>query len=256
MEVLKYFFRTQPDGIPFQTFSTFHISILIFCIISSFILFNKVKKNRKFELIIGFTLIVQQVSLYTWYFINNYNVLREGLPLYHCRIAILTLAFGLLFNKDSLLKFGAIWGIVGSFFALLFPSPDPFLFPHITNVSFFIGHIPLLLGCIYTLWIKNVHISKSSIRNILRITNIYCILMFVLNSILGSNYGYMNHSPIPIPIDLNPVSYALLAITVTNLLMVIMYLLYNQVKSKKGIEELSNILENELELETEIEIIS
>lgn len=80
--------------------------------------------------------------------------------------------------------------------------------------------------------------------------------MFVLNSILGSNYGYMNHSPIPIPIDLNPVSYALLAITVTNLLMVIMYLLYNQVKSKKGIEELSNILENELELETEIEIIS
>lgn len=250
MEILKYFFRTQPDNIPFQTLDTFHISILIFCIISSFIVLKKAKSNRKFELTIGFTLIIQQIALYTWYLIGNYNVLREGLPLYHCRIAIITLGIGLLFNKDNLLIFGAIWGIVGSFFALLFPSPDPFLFPHITNISFFIGHIPLLLGCIYTLWIKNVHIDKTSIRNILRVTNIYCILMFITNSILGSNYGYMNDSPIPLPIHLNQLAYGFLAITVTNLLMVIMYFLYKQIKYIKGSNDFNYIIDKELEIKS------
>ena len=88
----------------------------------------------------------------------NYNPFTEGLPLYHCRVAILALALGLIFKINLLLNIGAYWGIFGSISALLVVGADPFAFPHVTQFSLFYWAFVLIMGsCLLTFRKKNRH---------------------------------------------------------------------------------------------------
>ncbi|MGL5327639.1 MAG: TIGR02206 family membrane protein, partial [Peptostreptococcaceae bacterium] len=141
----------------------------------------------------------------------------------------------LIFNKHNLMKIGGYWGILGSVLALLMPSPDPFLFPHITLVSFFIGHLLLLWGSIYVLVIKKIGMNKLDLKNILLFTNVYCVAMYIINYIVGSNYGYMSASPIAIGSQLNTWVYALIVIMISNIVISIEYIVLNKMIKLKGL---------------------
>ena len=219
MENIIYFFRNIPEYSNFTIFGITHIGILLTAIIGSILLIKRMKVCRKTEKFIGSILLFQQAILYTWYISSGYNTLIEGLPLYHCRIAILLVGLGLIFKKDLFKKLGSILGIIGSIVALAYPGLDPFLFPHITQFSFFIGHLFLLWGSIYCLFIERVTISECDYNKIAMFTNTYHISMFVLNHILGSNYGYMRKSPIGIGDNLPPVIYGAIVICLFNILL-------------------------------------
>lgn len=225
---MNNFFTTNTGDISFILFGKVHIVLLIIALLGSInILINK-KENRNFELLLGSVLVFQQISLYSWYFSSNYNILTEGLPLYHCRIAILFTGLGMLFNKNTLMKFGAYLGIFGSISALLFPGIDPFVFPHITQFSYFIGHIFLLWASLYLLFVKNVGMSKKDFNNALIFVNIYHVLMFILNSNISSNYGYMNTPPIAALNVLNSYVYSFGVIITFNIVLSIEFLLLNK----------------------------
>ncbi|WP_042273401.1 YwaF family protein [[Clostridium] dakarense] len=228
MENISNFFTTVKGDNHFVTFGPTHLFILsIALVITVFICIRKTE-SRKFELFTGSILILQQLFLYSWYFIGKYNTFKEGLPLYHCRIAIIFMGIGMILSKDILMKIGSYWGIFGSIGALLFPGLDPFTFPHITQFSYFIGHLFLLCGAVYLLSVKKIGMSKSDLKNVLIFTNIYHVLMFVTNNALGSNYGYMSSPPIHIGTGLNHIVYALLVMTIFNIILFIEYILINK----------------------------
>lgn len=222
-----YFFRGVAEETNFVLFSKIHIILLLIALVGCLLILKK-ENNRRLEIIIGSCLLIQQFVLYTWYLVTKYCLISEGLPLYHCRIAIISLGLGLLLNKDILMKIGSYWGIFGSISALLFIGLDPFYFPHITQFSYFIGHYLLLWGALYALLVKNIGMTKMDYKNTLIFTNIYHISMFFLNRILNSNYGYMALSPISIGRNLSPVIYAIIVIIVFNLILTIEYLLCNR----------------------------
>ena len=225
---IKYFFRGVPDNTKFVSFGLSHILILTLSTLISYIIIKHKEEKRRYEIFIGVVLIIQQLFLYMWYITNNYDVLTKGLPLYHCRIAILSLSIGLIFNKVKCMKFGAYWGIVGATIALVIPADvDPFLFPHITTVSFFVGHMFLLWGSIYVLYVKKVEITKIDLKKILSVTNIYCIFIYIFNYITNSNYGFMNSSPIPIGNNLNHFVYGTIVILISNMVINIIYIVLN-----------------------------
>ena len=150
MDFLKYFFRKTSKYCNFKMFGWQHIAILFIGTLGIISMIKRIAVNRKFEKIIGIVLLSQQIILYAWYLLSKYHVLTEGLPLYHCRVAIILMGIGLLFNKRICRKLGSMWGLIGAVFALIYPSGlDPFLFPHITQFSFFIGHLFLLWGSVY-----------------------------------------------------------------------------------------------------------
>lgn len=230
MTYINNFFTGSTGQNNFVLFGQIHLLILLVAIIGSlYILFNK-KESRKTELIIGSVLVFQQVLLYSWYFKSNYNILTEGLPLYHCRISILLIGLGLLFKNKTFMKVGSYWGIFGSIAALLSPGVDPFTFPHITQFSFFIGHLFLLWGALYILFVKKIGMSSSDLKTALIFTNIYHPLMFIVNSNISSNYGYMNTPPISALSVLNPYIYSLGVIFTFNLILFIEYILINNIK--------------------------
>ena len=208
-------------------------------------------ENRVLELFIATILILQQIILYTWYFSNNYKILEDGLPLYHCRLSIISIGFGLLLQQKMLIKFGSYWGILGSIGALLFPVLDPFLFPHITQFSYFIGHLFLLWGCVYILFVKKVGMNKIDFKNTLIFTNIYHIIMFFMNNFLGSNYAYMNKPPINIGYNLNTFLYVSIAVILFNIVLFIEYILLNKYKLFGYKFNIENVPEDQLSLNIE-----
>ena len=238
MNFSKYFFRNTSEYFNFKIFGWQHITILFIGILGIISIIKRIAVNRKFERIVGIVLLSQQTILYTWYLLSGYNLLIEGLPLYHCRIAIILMGIGLLFNKSICRKLGSMWGLIGAIFALIYPSGlDPFVFPHVTQFSFFIGHLFLLWGSVYCIFIECVKFDKKDFKIAIYFTNIYHISMFILNHIIGANYGFMRVSPIGIGNNLPPIVYGLIVIGIFNLLMIFMSVLINrQEKSKEMVE--------------------
>lgn len=223
MDKIRYFFRGGQEDYYFKLFGLPHIIHLIIAVAVVIHILKINRDNRRFELVIGVTLLIQQIVLYSWYLGANFKVITEGLPLYHCRVAIIALSLGLIFNKDVLTKIGAYWGFSGSILALIVVRPDGFYYPHITLFSFFIGHYFLLWGAVQILFVKKIGMSKKDYYFMLKFTTGYHIFIFFVNNILGANYAYMASSPIGFASNWGAIPYALLVITVFNLIITIEY---------------------------------
>ena len=238
MNFSKYFFRNTSEYFNFKIFGWQHITILFIGILGIISIIKRIAVNRKFERIVGIVLLLQQTILYTWYLLSGYNLLIEGLPLYHCRIAIILMGIGLLFNKSICRKLGSMWGLIGAIFALIYPSGlDPFVFPHITQFSFFLGHLVLLWGAVYCIFIECIKIDKKDFKTVMYFTNIYHIVVFILNHMIGANYGFMRVSPIGIGNNLHPVVYGIVVMVIFNLLMILMNAFINKQKKSSEIVE-------------------
>ena len=238
MDFFKYFFRNTSEYSNFKIFGSGHISILLVAILGVVSMIKRIGISRKFEKIVGIVLLSQQAILYTWYLLSGYKLLTEGLPLYHCRIAILLTGIGLLFNKSICRKLGSIWGLIGAVFALVYPSGlDPFIFPHITQFSFFIGHLFLLWGSVYCIFVECIKLNKKDLKTTIYFTNIYHISVFILNHMIGANYGFMRISPIGIGNNLHPVVYGLIVTALFNVLIIFMNSLMNRQQKSNEVEK-------------------
>ncbi|MDY6015196.1 MAG: TIGR02206 family membrane protein [Bacilli bacterium] len=238
MDFFKYFFRNTSEYSNFKIFGSGHISILLVAILGVVSMIKRIGISRKFEKIVGIVLLSQQAILYTWYLLSGYKLLTEGLPLYHCRIAILLTGIGLLFNKSICKKLGSIWGLIGAVFALVYPSGlDPFIFPHITQFSFFIGHLFLLWGSVYCIFVECIKLNKKDLKTTIYFTNIYHISVFILNHMIGANYGFMRISPIGIGNNLHPVVYGLIVTALFNVLIIFMNSLMNRQQKSNEVEK-------------------
>lgn len=242
MNKIHYFFRTSIEKNNFTSFGVIHLILLAITLLGVLTIICRKRENRLFELVVGITLLIQQTTLYLWYFKGNYNFLQEGLPLFHCRIAIILIAIGMIFKKDFMMKMGSYWGIFGSISALLFPGLDPFVFPHMTQFSFFTGHILLLWGSIYLLTVKKIGMSKDDFKKVLIITNLYHTVIFNINNLINSNYAYMKSSPIEIGNKLNPILYGFIVMMIFNSILSLEYFIINKNKE----DELEECYEVEL----------
>lgn len=230
MRNFNYFFRGSIEQNNFIMFGKIHLAILFLMVLVSIFIVLMNIKSRKLEIFIGIILILQQVILYSWYFVSDIDIFKEGLPLYHCRIAIICIGLGLILNKENIMKLGSYLGIFGSTAALMFPGLDPFAFPHITQFSYFIGHLFLLWGSIYLLFVKNIGMTEWDFKKVIVFINIYHIFMIIINNCLGSNYAYMSASPIGLGKDLNQIIYATIVIIIANIVLGLEYILINKNK--------------------------
>ncbi len=105
------FWKVACEGTEFNLYSKSHLFALIIILeIIIFLYINKANlKNpearKKIGWVIGMILFLQQFFLYFWYIDSGNFTLKEGLPLYICRIvAILCIFMMLSYNYKSTLK--------------------------------------------------------------------------------------------------------------------------------------------------------
>lgn len=195
---MSHFFRAEPDGYVFKAFSPIHIITLItlFLGIIAIIYLYKNKKHllKPISKVLFVALIIEQISLYSWYFLVLGFDPVQSLPLYSCRIAMLSIIFGKMFKSDSLLLFGGYFGFPGGIIALGYPYLDAYSFPHLTNFTFFLGH--LLLTWLCTIILMEKKERKEQLKGMLIWVHIFFIITYFVDINYGANYAYLLWSPI------------------------------------------------------------
>ncbi len=230
---LRYFFRGTPDSYVFPQGSLNHMLLIFIALLGVELIIhhrNRLKDPkhmRVFKKAMIIILSIQQIVLYLWYGFSGYFTIKESLPLYNCRIAIIFTILAFITDKKLFKNVVCYWGITGSILALALPATDPFIFPHYTIVSFFVGHMFMLWSAIYLLVVEEYRISKKSLVSILYFTNIYHICVYIFNSITKSNYCYLMEAPFAKEAFINTSSlmYSFFAFLSFNIFMLIFYLI-------------------------------
>ena len=236
---MKGFFRGNPSGFQLDIFGEIHLISLLIALLGVVYLvknIDRIKSNNRFNKLLIIVLFLQQTILYTWYGRSGYFTIRESLPLYNCRLAILCLIIGEVFKRERLKNIGMYWGFMGSILALLVPVLDPFGTDHYTFYSFFIGHLFLLWGSLYLILVRDRQVDKNSFKDIFIFTNLYHLAIFVFNVKTGANYCYMSESPVAIDFisQLPPVVYTCLAIVVFDILIFFTHMAIKNILKKKN----------------------
>lgn len=134
---------------------------------------------------------IQLLALYAWYIAFSIPA-SNSLPLYHCRLAMFALLF--LKDKTKLKQYFALMGVSGAILALVYPVLDPYTFPHITGLSFLLGHYALLVnGLAYLL--NHYQASLLSSRLIIGYTFVLNLCLLGVNQLTGGNYGLLKNTP-------------------------------------------------------------
>ena len=121
--MIERFFSAQTTEV-FPLSPLGYLVILLFLIILANLTFRYHQKKRFQHFFQGIQW-VQVIFLYIWYACCHIP-LSESLPLYHCRIAIISLL--LLPSQIAYKRYFALLGMCGSTLALTVPSFDPYPF--------------------------------------------------------------------------------------------------------------------------------
>ena len=164
------------------------LCLLAFTFYASYRFRDKVAYQRFIQILQS----VQLIVLYSWYW-GNQMPLSESLPFYHCRIAMFVML--LIPGTSKYKQYFALLGTFGATAALAYPLFDPYPFPHVTILSFIIGHVALLGNALLYLF-KNYEASLLNLKNVTVITFSLNALIGVVNLVVGGDYGFLNKPPL------------------------------------------------------------
>lgn len=194
---MTYFFRYEPDGV--HNMSIFIIRIVFIAVLLFAYTQKQNKKLLQISLLLGLFL---QAALFIWYSGNPLLFMKEGLPLYHCRLSAIMLAVSYFLKKEKWMRYFAWLGLLGAIIAFSFPDPSPFLWPHITNITYIGSHILLGLTAVIILCQEKTELNMKDI--FLYTVTMNLVISFV-NHFMGSNYGYLKALPKMFPFDFMPI---------------------------------------------------
>ena len=194
---MTYFFRYEPDGV--HNMSIFIIRIVFIAVLLFAYTQKQNKKLLQISLLLGLFL---QAALFIWYSGNPVLFMKEGLPMYHCRLSAIMLAVSYFLKKEKWMRYFAWLGLLGAIIAFSFPDPSPFLWPHITNITYIGSHMLLGMSAVIILCQEE---TELNIKDIFLYTVTMNLVISFVNHFMGSNYGYLKALPKMFPFDFMPI---------------------------------------------------
>ncbi len=203
-----------------------------FIIISNILLFmggifpvywyRKHPGEKRLHKILALLQLTEYLTIFIWYYVVGY--LDFPLPLYHCRLAkliLIILAFtGIEGRFRSFYAYAVPLAIFGGVAAFLVPDVDPFPWPHITYIGYFLGHFLLLMQGTAALTRDKGKLTKADLLRGQKILLSVNLVIMAIARLSGLNYSYMLKSPIlkNFTEALPPVVYTLLVFLIYALL--------------------------------------
>lgn len=127
----------------------------------------------------------------------KYKLIGEAwyqlLPLHLCNITLIFAVFGSIFRFKPFLYATFFWSI-GALFALLTPEVRE-TFPHFFNISFFSTHVYIIFVAIVEYRVFKLRPSLESWTGSFLGLNIIAAGIYFINTVLGTNYLYINSKP-------------------------------------------------------------
>lgn len=199
-EYITPYLISDYQGDPFVLFDLFHLAALggitlaiLLIIISRNKFYRKNKEN--FRDTVAAILIINEISWHTWAYFYDEWTIQKMLPLHICSILVWLSALMLIKKSYKIYEFVYFLGIGGALQALLTPDAGIYGFPHFRFFQTFISHGFIIIAAIYMTVIEKMSPTWKSLLRVFVITNIYLAVVFGINTLIGSNYLYLNHKP-------------------------------------------------------------
>lgn len=197
--ITPYLVEDYQEG-AFQLFDSMHLialGLILLIIISIALARNKLSKKNKENIrdTIAAILILNEITWHLWVYFYSEWTIQKMLPLHICSILVWLSAWMLIKKSYRIYEFAYFLGIGGALQALLTPDAGIYGFPHYRFFQTFISHGFIIIAAIYMTLSEEMRPTWKSLLRVLVFANIYMAIVYGINTLIGSNYLYLNHKP-------------------------------------------------------------
>lgn len=121
--------------------------------------------------------------------------IAHSLPLQLCDLAAMATAWALWSHSPTAFALTYFWGLTLTSQAFLSPELNSLDFPSLEFFSFFGMHSLVLCAAIYLTWGVGLRPDWRSYRVTVLVTIGWAVVMFVVNHVAGTNYGFLDAKP-------------------------------------------------------------
>jgi hypothetical integral membrane protein (TIGR02206 family) len=206
---MTQFFTANYQGLPFQLFGITHLAALgALLLLNLWLLRFKgapEKTRNRLRWTMALILWVNEIAWHVWNYAVGRWTIQTMLPLHLCSMLVWVGAFMLVTKNYSIYEFAYLLGISGALQALLTPDLGIYGFPHFRFFQTFISHGLIVTSAIYMTVVEGFRPTGKSLVRIALWANLYMVVVYFINTAIGSNYLMINGKPgTPSVLDLLP----------------------------------------------------
>ena len=193
-------FTKDWTGAPFELFGLAHLiglGVVAFLAILIIVLGRRSteKGKRTLRFVLAGILLVAETSWHIWNYSTGQWTIQEMLPFHLCS-ALVWLSIYMLVSKNTLIyEFAYLLGIAGALQALLTPDAGIYGFPHFRYFQTLASHGAIITAALYMTLAEGFRPTRASLKRVIIGSNLYMLVVFVLNFIIGSNYMFIARKP-------------------------------------------------------------
>lgn len=200
--MLREFFVNDDPHFLFKQFGLIHnifIAIPIIGLIIVYLNRHKISKmsKKKINVILKTSAIILLLNMIIYTFGNLYYdhfYIDKDLPFHLCFIANYMFMFGILFNKENILKYTIFLSFIGPIPAILWPD----LVSTIDNFNFWqyvISHHFFIIISLFSYYALNYKVELKNYIKAIIFTNFLMIIMIPFNLTFHTNYIFSSKIP-------------------------------------------------------------
>jgi len=203
------FFAGDYSGPAFEFFGSAHISALVCLFLVNVFLFRFRNADEATKGKVRWTLALilwgNEIAWHAWNYAVGKWTIQTMLPLHLCSLLVWTGALMLVTKNYAIYEFMYFLGIGGAIQALITPDLGIYGFPHFRFFQTFISHGLIITSGIYMTVVEGLRPTWKSILRVAIWMNIYVVIVYQINTAIGSNYLMINYKPnTPSLLDLLP----------------------------------------------------
>lgn len=194
------YFSKEWSGDPFVLFNTPHLIALgVILMVNILIVVFRKRFSPKGKVTLRYALaailVIVETSWHVWnYAIGDWTI-QTMLPFHLCSALVWLSAYMLVTKNFRIYEFSYFLGIAGAMQALLTPDAGMYGFPHFRAFQVMMSHGAIITAAITMTFMEGFRPTWNSVKRVFIGTNIYMIIIFILNQLIGSNYLFIAHKP-------------------------------------------------------------
>ncbi|MDO9085009.1 MAG: TIGR02206 family membrane protein [Anaerolineaceae bacterium] len=197
---MEAFFGKNFNQVQFDLFSTQHLIAIFVIILVGFVIIatqRKYSPEKRFGVRWGMAiiLVLNEMTWHVWNLSIGDWTIQTMLPFHLCSILVWLCAYMLITKNRLIYEFAYLIGIAGALQAILTPDLGPYEFPHYRYFQVFISHGLIIISALYMTLVEGFRPTWQSVKRVAIYGNLYFLLVFGLNFLIGSNYLFISHKP-------------------------------------------------------------
>ena len=187
-------------GAPFELFGPAHLIGLavVICLATLFIILGRHaddKGKHRLRIILAGILLIAETSWHLWNYLTRQWSIQTMLPFHLCSALVWLSIYMLLTESRTIYEFAYLLGIAGALQALLTPDAGIYGFPHFRFFQSLTSHGAIITAALYMTLVEGFRPTFASVKRVIIGSNLYMLVIFILNFIIGSNYMFIARKP-------------------------------------------------------------